>query len=140
MKKGLLFLLGGLAFGASAQNVTDNKVSFTYIQLPTNPIDSKYTQFEIVVLKSFENSNQDSLNAYQIKLDNVNMQYESAMNVWKEQKKNVDRNYLMQMAAWEKSTNAAPFHLLLLHLFIRLNPSEQICQCQCCMKIFQLIR
>jgi hypothetical protein len=106
MKKGLLFLLGGLTLVASAQNVTDNKVSFTYIQLPTNPIDSKYTQFEIVVLKSFENSNQDSLNAYQIKLDNVNMQYESAMNVWKEQKKNVDRNYLMQMAAWEKSTNA----------------------------------
>lgn len=106
MKKGLLFLLGGITLVSSAQNVTDNKVSFTYIQLPTNPIDSKYTQFEIVVLKSFENSNQDSLNAYQIKLDNVNTQYETAMNVWKEQKKNVDRNYLMQMAAWEKSTNA----------------------------------
>lgn len=106
MKKGLLFLFGGLALTASAQNVTDNKVSFTYIQLPTNPIDSKYTTFEIVVNKSFETSNQDSLNAYQIKLDNSNVQYESQMNVWKEQKKNIDRNYLMQLAQWEKSTNA----------------------------------
>lgn len=106
MKKGILFLLGGLSFAASAQNVTDNKVSFTYIQLPTNPIDSKYTQFEIVVVKSFEQSNQDSLTAYQIKLDNANVQYESAMNVWKEQKKNLDRNYLTQLATWEKNTNA----------------------------------
>jgi len=106
MKKGLLFLFGGLALTSSAQNVTDNKVSFTYIQLPTNPIDSKYTTFEIVVNKSFETSNQDSLNAYQIKLDNSNVQYESQMNVWKEQKKNIDRNHLIQLTTWEKNTNA----------------------------------
>jgi hypothetical protein len=106
MKKGLLFLLVGLALTATAQNVTDNKVSFTYIQLPTNPIDSKYTTFEIVVKKSFETSNQDSLNVYQLKLDNSNVQYESQMNIWKEQKKGIDRNHLMQLAQWEKSTNA----------------------------------
>jgi hypothetical protein len=102
-KKGLLFLFGGLSLAASAQNVTDNKVSFTYIQLPTNPIDSKYTTYEIVVLKSFEKSNQDSLNAYQIKLDQANVNYESQMNVWKEQKKNVDRTYMTQLANWEKA-------------------------------------
>lgn len=106
MKRGLLLLFGGLSIAASAQNVTDNKVSFNYIQLPTNPIDSKYTQFELVVVKDFEKSNQDSLTAYQIKLDNANVQYESAMNVWKEQKKNLDRNYLTQLATWEKTTNA----------------------------------
>lgn len=106
MKKGLLLLFSGISLAVSAQNVNDNKISFTYIQLPTNPIDSKYTTFELVVVKSFEQSNQDSLNAYQIKLENSNVQYESAMNVWKEQKKNLDRNYLTQMAAWEKSTNA----------------------------------
>jgi len=109
MKKGLLFLLAGLNVASYSQNVTDNKISFTYIQLPTNPIDSKYTQFELVVVKDFEKSNEDSLMAYQIKLDNSNVQYETAMNNWKEQKKNLDRNYLTQLAAWEKSTytNAA---------------------------------
>src|SRR5690606_13928036 len=58
-----------------------------------------------VVLKSFEKSNEDSLNVYQMKLENANVQYESAMNVWKEQKKSVDRNYLIQLAAWEKANN-----------------------------------
>ena len=104
MKKGLLFLLGGLSVATYAQNITDNKVSFTYIQLPTNPIDAKYTQFELVLVKDFEKSNEDSLTAYQIKLDNANVQYETAMNNWKEQKKNLDRNYLTQLATWEKST------------------------------------
>jgi len=106
--KTTFFILSLLLVGVTsvAQNVTDNKVSFTYIQLPTNPIDARYTTFEIIILKSFEQSNQDSLNVYQIKLDNANVQYESQMNVWKEQIKNIDRNYLSQMAAWEKSTNA----------------------------------
>lgn len=106
MKRFIPVLFFGASAFVSAQNLTDNKVSFTYVQLPTNPIDSKYTQFEIEVIKSFEQSNQDSLNAYQIKLEASNTQYENAMNVWKEQKKNLDRNYLTQMAAWEKATNA----------------------------------
>lgn len=106
MKKGILLLFSGVCLSVTAQNVNDNKISFTYIQLPTNPIDSKYTTFEINLIKSFEQSNQDSLTAYQMKLESSNVQYESAMNVWKEQKKNLDRNYLTQMAAWEKSTNA----------------------------------
>lgn len=106
MKKALLLILGGISLTATAQNINENKVSFTYIQLPTNPIDSKFSQFEIVVNKDFERSNQDSLAAYQIKLDNANVQYEAALNNWKEQKKIVDRTYLAQMAAWEKSTNA----------------------------------
>ena len=106
MKKGLLFLFSALSLAAASQNVTDNKVSFTYIQLPTNPIDSKYATYEIILVKSFEKSNEDSLNAYQIKLDQANVNYEAQMNVWKEQKKNIDRNHLMQLGAWEKSTNA----------------------------------
>lgn len=105
MKKGLLFVLSGVFVAANAQNLTDNKVSFSYVQLPTNPIATQYTQYEIQLVKSFEQSNQDSLTAYQMKLDNANMQYESAMNVWKEQKKNLDRGYLTQMAQWEKAVN-----------------------------------
>ncbi|MBK8927707.1 MAG: hypothetical protein IPM74_17825 [Crocinitomicaceae bacterium] len=106
MKRTLLLLAAGITSTVMAQNINDNKVSFTYIQLPTNPIASQYTQFEISVIKSFEKSNEDSLMAYQMKLDNANTQYDSQLNVWKEQKKNLDRNYLMQMANWEKSTNA----------------------------------
>ncbi|MBK9190497.1 MAG: tetratricopeptide repeat protein [Crocinitomicaceae bacterium] len=125
MKKALLFVLGGMSMIASAQNMTENKVSFTYIQLPTNPIASQYTQFEIVVVKSFEQSNQDSLTSYQMKLDNANIQYESAMNVWKEQKKNLDRNYLTQLANWEKATNAGTVSTMPVAPTYPLQPVKQ---------------
>lgn len=106
MKKFAFLVAAGFSVLSMAQNVNDNKVSFTYIQLPTNPIDKNIATFDITVIKSFEQSNVDSLNAYQIKLDNANLGFEGQMNVWREQKKQVDRNYLTQMAAWEKSSNA----------------------------------
>ena len=49
MKKILLpiaLLIGGLTFG---QNVQDQKVSFKYIQLPTNPIPKDISNYNLVV-------------------------------------------------------------------------------------------
>lgn len=107
MKRNLLvaglILAGGMSFG---QNFQDNKVSFSYTQLPTNPIDKQYTNYEVVLVRSFEKANEDSLNAYNLRLQTAQSQYDSEMAVWKEQKKNIDRTHLSAMAAWEKQQNA----------------------------------
>jgi len=85
MKRSLLILTLALLGSVHAQNVTENKVTFTYIQLPTNPIDNQYTTYEVVLVRGWEQSNEDSLSSYQIRMELAVNQYESEMDVWKQQ-------------------------------------------------------
>lgn len=106
MKKSLLILGTAIAAVGFSQNVTENKVTFNYIQLPTNPIDNQHSTFNVVVTRSYEQANEDSLNTYQVNLDAATTQYDGEMLAWKERKKSITRAYLTQLTAWEKSSNA----------------------------------
>lgn len=106
MKKILLLAtvcIGSIGF---SQNINDNKISFAYIQLPTNPIDAAYSTYSVVVNPTYEQANEDSLNNYQMFLEAATIEYEGAMMAWREQKRTMYRTYLSQMAAWEKKKNA----------------------------------
>ena len=102
-----LLLPSIFSIGVSAQNITDNNVSFDYVQLPTNPIDPQYTTYKIVVNKFFETSNQDSLNLHQARIDAIQVNYDAQMSGWVTQKRAIDRQYLTTLAAWEKNNLAA---------------------------------
>lgn len=106
MKKALLLFVVGIGTLSFGQNVTENKVSFNYIQLPTNPISTDYNTFDVIVEKKYEQANEDSLAAYQIRLDMAQQKYDAELNAWREKNKVVWRDYYTKMAAWQKQVNA----------------------------------
>ena len=106
MKKLVLLFVIGTAFFANSQTVTENKVTMNYIQLPTNVIAKQYTFYSVVLAKSFETANEDSLLIYQSELESASTIYDSELTTWKSVVKSLDRTYLSQMAIWEKQLNA----------------------------------
>ena len=106
MKKSILILFVGSRLLSFGQNVDENAVSFNFIQLPTNTIAKEYKTFNVLVEHNYEQANSDSLTSYQAKLEAATAQYDAELAAWKEQKKNIQRNYLQQLATWQKSTNA----------------------------------
>jgi len=102
MKKVLLsiaILIAGVSFG---QNVQDQKVSFSYIQLPSNPINKNITTFNVVTdISAYTKSNEDSMSVYQNKLST----FEAEFATWLEDKKRMDKLYLMELAKWERTVN-----------------------------------
>lgn len=104
MKRILLSLaifIAGVSYG---QNVQDQKVSFSYIQLPSNPIEKGITTFSIVNdVTNFTKSNEDSMSVYQNKLSTFEAEFET----WLQDKKRIDKLHLMELAKWERATNAA---------------------------------
>ena len=93
-------LIAGLTFG---QNVQDQKVSFKYIQLPSNPIAKGISNYNLVTdLSGYVKSNEDSMSVYQNKLST----FEAEFATWLEDKKRVDKLYLMELAKWERAVNA----------------------------------
>lgn len=106
MRKLLLSISLLCGIGGFSQNIADNKVSFDFIQLPTNPIHTDFTTYQIIINKLFENANSDSMATYQARQDAVNATYDAEMVAWTEQKRGVDRQYLTTLASWEKNTLA----------------------------------
>lgn len=100
-----LFALGTSASGFG-QNVTENKVNINYIQLPTNVISKQYTFYEVAVNRPYELANEDSLAVYQSRMESASAVYEAEMIAWRQNVNTLKRNYLGQMANWEKKTNA----------------------------------
>lgn len=106
MKKTLLCCFVAVTGISFSQNVTENKVNFGYIQLPENPIDESYTTFEVFVERTYEKANEDSLMAYQTQLEIAAANYEAELTAWRAQEKNQQREYLKQMAVWQKQIDA----------------------------------
>jgi hypothetical protein len=105
MKKLTLLLLTGLTVSAIAQNIDENKVNFGYVQLPESPIEKQYSTYNVIVERNYERANEDSLIAYQNKLVAATSIYETNLNVWNEQKRAIQRDYLVKMAGWQKATD-----------------------------------
>lgn len=106
MKRIVSLFVMGITLSLYGQNVTENKVSFKYIQLPTNVIDKKFTTYNMVVTRPYELANEDSLAKYQAELESASIQYEAELIAWQQNVDNLKRTWLTQMADWEKKTNA----------------------------------
>jgi len=102
----LLLLFATILVAGKAQNVDDNKVSFPFIQLPLQKVNSMYTTYEVRTNHLYTNANKDSLTVYTARTEAAKKAYEIQYAAWLEQKKALDRNYFAQMAAYEKAVNA----------------------------------
>ncbi len=107
MKKLLLLLTITSLYGTSfGQNINDNKVSFSYTQLPYYKIDNAFSNYDIKVEHGYIKANADSLAAHEANKSIAMSQFESAMRLYQDSKDSVDRIYLTAMAKWEKDVNA----------------------------------
>lgn len=104
MKKITLGLAAVLiSAGMSAQNIKDNKVSFSYIQLPGSPLPSGTENFSTSLDQDMLiQLNEDSTERYELKLEEARKRYEEKMKTWKEEKAKIDKAYYASMANYEK--------------------------------------
>lgn len=108
MKQKILFTLS-LLFTSTlvfSQNVEDNKISFKYIRLPYQRIDAAFKTYEVRFEHSYKTANEDSLKMFDVRKELAQKQYADQYKLWSDQKFLIDKNYLTQLAQYEKTVNA----------------------------------
>lgn len=100
-------LLAGIAFAsiASAQNIADNKVNFSYIQLPSVKIAKTFTKYEVRTEHDYLSANEDSLSLHKARVELARKVFEEQLIVHQKQKDSIDRAYFSSMASWERNAN-----------------------------------
>jgi hypothetical protein len=86
-----------------AQNIDDNKINFQYIQLPLQKINPLFTQYEVRIQHDYRRANEDSTQVFNQRKQLQEVAYQNQYTAWLNQKKQLDRQYLTQMAAFEKA-------------------------------------
>ena len=88
MKITLLLAIGLFSIATiNAQNINDNKVSFSYTQLPLIKIDEAFNTYEVRVQHGYQQANQDSLQFFQLRQQAALENYERAIIQYEAQKK-----------------------------------------------------
>lgn len=107
MKQALLalsvFLAGTTAFG---QNINDHKISFKYIQLPLQKIDTQFDNYSVSVEHAYEQANEDSTNLFEIRQQAAMDLFKSQVGIYQNLRDSLDRIHLTNLADWEKKVNA----------------------------------
>ena len=105
MKRSLLLLFLFTSVSVLGQNIQDRTVTFRYTQLPVLVLD-KGKQFNMEVQMNYMQRNEDSTKAYEQAKSLYMVQVEAYMDVWEQQKAQVDKQYLVTMVEWEKQVAA----------------------------------
>ena len=82
MKKLSILLILALGFQLEAQNIDDNFITFSYIQVPLIPIEEGNRFVHITVEQDVAQANQDSSANYHIRLANATSLYEQKLSEW----------------------------------------------------------
>lgn len=107
MKKILLTATVLLGFGiAHSQNINDNKITFSYIQLPLVKIDTQFDTYEVLVEHNYNQANEDSLMMFEARKEASMNFFLQQMAVYQSQRDSLDKIYLKSLSTWEKNTNA----------------------------------
>ncbi|MBT8218439.1 MAG: hypothetical protein KJP00_01355 [Bacteroidia bacterium] len=101
----LLLVLFGFSF-LYGQNINDNKVSFTYIQLPYKVVDENIDNYELNLDHAYLAANQDSLELHKIRKASRMATFEQLMTSYQAKKDSMYRIHLRALSIWEKAVNA----------------------------------
>ena len=107
MKRLLLSItmLCGVCF-AFGQNMNDNKVTFTYVQLPMIQIDDQFDKYEVRIEHDYKRANEDSVALNELRQEAALTMYKQLSIHYNNQRDSLDRIYLKKLATWEKSVNS----------------------------------
>lgn len=107
MKKILNLLLAAiLIFNVSAQNIKTEKVTYTYVKLPTNPVKPKPTSYYSQIKSGAESINADLKAKYEADLVAAESEYQDATNNYQSNLKAADEQYLKEMEEYNNKSMA----------------------------------
>ena len=107
MKKILLTATALFAFGlAHSQLINDNKITFSYIQLPLIKIDNQHTAYEVQVEHDYNQANEDSLTMFAARQEAGLAFFQLQMDLYHTNLDSVNRIYYTKLSGWEKNVNA----------------------------------
>ena len=92
-----------LAFG---QNIDDNKLQFSYTQLPYYKVDGMFTNYDVKFVHGYEQANQDALAMHELNKEAAMTVFEQSMVGHNQKITTIDANYYRLMAQWENNVNA----------------------------------
>lgn len=107
MKKFFNLLVAGiLVFNVSAQNIKTEKVTYTYVKLPTNPIKPKPVSYFSQIKSGAESINAEMKARYEADLITAENEYQEATNNYQANLKAADEQYLKEMEDYNNKSLA----------------------------------
>jgi hypothetical protein len=107
MKKFSIILLAGILFTTvSAQNIKSEKVTYTYVKLPTNPVKPKPASYYSQIQSGAESINAELKSRYETDLNQAENEYQEAQNNYQANLKAADEQYLKEMEEYNNKSMA----------------------------------
>ncbi len=92
-----------VAFG---QIIDDNKVNFSFTQLPYIKVDNAFTKYDVKFVHGYEQTNQEVLAAHELNKKAAMDMYLQSMIQYSAITDSIDVNYFRLMGRWERDVNA----------------------------------
>ena len=107
MKKSTLFLALALGLNTFAQSVKGEQLTYTYVKLPTNPVQPKPAFFQSFVNAAYEVENQRLLDQFEKDKAQAEADYQREMAEYPNRLKAADDKYAREMEAWNAKSTAS---------------------------------
>ena len=107
MKKSTLFLALALGINTFAQSVKGEKLTYTYVKLPTNPVQPKPTAYIASVVAAYEAENQNLLAQFEADKAQAEADYQRDLADLPNKQKAADDKFEREMKAWDEKSTAS---------------------------------
>jgi hypothetical protein len=107
VKKSTLFLALALGLNTFAQSVKGEQLTYTYVKLPTNPVQPKPAFFQSFVNAAYEVENQRLLDQFEKDKAQAEADYQREMAEYPNRLKAADDKYAREMEAWNAKSTAS---------------------------------
>ena len=91
---------------AEAQNTKSEKVEYTYIQLPLNPLPSSIKNYQSSIFAAYEAENQKKTAEYEAQMAAAEAEFQKEQAAYPAKVKAAEDKYAAEMAEWEKKSLA----------------------------------
>ena len=107
MKKSTLFLALALGINTFAQSVKGEQLTYTYVKLPTNPVQPKPTAYIASVVAAYEAENQNLLAQFEADKAQAEADYQRDLADLPNKQKAADDKFEREMKAWDEKSTAS---------------------------------
>ena len=107
MKKTTLFFALTLGLPILAQSVKGEQLTYTYVKLPTNPVQPKPTAYMASVVAAYEAENQRLLAQYEADKLQAEADYQRDLADLPNKQKAADDKFEREMKAWDEKSTAS---------------------------------
>lgn len=103
-KFALIALIPFFSLSLLAQNLKSEKIEYTYIQLPMEPLAKDIKNYQSFVIASYEKANQEKMAKYEAEVAAAEAEYQAAMAEYPSKVKAAEEKYEKELAAWDEKS------------------------------------